>query len=335
MARNSNIEFLRIICIIMIIVMHVYGQYHTVDDSIVYHSSIFFNAICNTGVSIFVLISGYYGININLGKWLSLYNVTTFYGIIFLITCIIRPHYVVDATLVAKCIFPVFCNKYWFITSYLLLMALSKYIERMLNTLNRKEYKILIVLLAIFMIFSPTFLGVEIFNDSGKGFMNMLTMYVIGRYIAKFGFPRFISNYSKFLVPLLTFIVWAGNEMIDKYTGNRWYFCRDNNFLIVILAICIFYLFISAIYRHNETINKLAKYVFPIYLIHGIFLENVSIYLQNTNISYMLQIFAAICICTLLSIIVEFFRKLFLGGAFSYIELKETELIMWEYRGVF
>lgn len=325
--RNSNIEFLRIISILMIVIMHVYGQYQTVDDALVYHSSMFCNAICNTGVSLFVLISGYYGIKSNLKKWLSLYNVTTFYGIIFLIACLIRPNDVVNATLIVKCIFPVFFNKYWFITSYLLLMALSNYIEKMLNALSREEHKTLILVLTLFVIISPTLFIFEIFNDSGKGFMNMLTMYIIGRYVARYDFPQLIHKYSKLLVPLMTFVIWMGNELIDRYTGNRGHLCRDNNVLIVISAVCIFYLFISTADRHNETINKFAKYVFPIYLVHGIFIEDVSIYLQTTGIPYILQIFASIVILTLLSITVEAIRKLVLDWAFSRVAEIESKCI--------
>ncbi len=326
--RNSNIELLRVISIVMIVVMHVYGQYQTVDDGFVYHSSMLCNAICNTGVSIFVLISGYYGVKSNLRKWISLYNVTTFYGILFLIACFIRPHYAIDTTLILKCIFPVFCNKYWFITSYLLLMALSKYIDRMLNTLSRKEYKTLILVLTLFVIISPTLFRFEIFNDSGKGFMNMLTMYIIGRYIAKYGFIQLIHKYSMLLVPLLICLIWLGNEVMDRYTGNWWYFCRDNSVFIVVLAICIFYLFVSTTDRHDEAINRFAKYVFPIYLVHGIFLENLCLYLQSTSVWYILQIIVSVVISILLSIIVENFRRFVLGGAFLHLNEMENRYVM-------
>lgn len=325
--RNSNIEFLRIICIIMIIVMHVYGQYKTVDDNFVYHTSILCNAICNTGVSIFVLISGYYGLHASLKKWISLYNITTFYALLFLLSCIIRPHHIADSTLFIKGLFPVFCNRYWFVTSYLLLLALSAYIQKLLNLLSYKELLGLIIILSIFTIISPTLLVIEIFNDSGKGFMNMLTVYIIGRYIRLYGFPRLINKYSRIIIPTLTISIWLFNETINNYFGINSLFCRDNNILIIILAVSIFSSFISALPRQSSNINTFAQYVFPIYLAHDIFLENFALTMKSTNILYLVQIPLLVMSLILICIILEAMRRTILGGVFSCIENLETEQI--------
>lgn len=56
--RNSNIELLRIICILMIVTMHVFGEFRDVSDPLFRNTSVFINAFCNSGVTIFVLISG-------------------------------------------------------------------------------------------------------------------------------------------------------------------------------------------------------------------------------------------------------------------------------------
>ena len=324
--RNSNIEFLRIVCIIMIIVMHTYGQYRTVDDNVVYHTSMLCNAICNTGVSIFVLISGYYGLHANLRKWISLYSITIFYSLFFLLSCVIRPHYVVDITLVAKGLFPVFCNRYWFVTSYLLLMALADYIQRLLDILSRKELLGLVVILSLFTIVSPTLFVLEIFNDSGKGFMNMLTVYIIGRYIRRYGFPGLIRKYGNIMIPMLTIVIWLFNETVNRYNGINSLFCRDNNLLIVILAISIFYSFISALPRQSHNINAIAQYVFPIYLAHDIFLENFALTMKSTNILYLIQIPLLVMSLVLISIIFETMRRTVLGGVFSCVEKWETHL---------
>lgn len=63
--RNSNIELLRIVSICMIIIMHVLSFYKDFNDSYINHLTLFMNAFCNSGVTIFILISGYYGIRFN------------------------------------------------------------------------------------------------------------------------------------------------------------------------------------------------------------------------------------------------------------------------------
>lgn len=83
--RNSNIELLRIVCILMIITMHVFGLFRDIEDPIIVHSNVFINSFCNIAVTSFVLISGYYGVRTDYKKLLK-YNVTiTIYSIFFLI----------------------------------------------------------------------------------------------------------------------------------------------------------------------------------------------------------------------------------------------------------
>lgn len=306
----------------MIIVMHVYGQYKSVDTTLVNHSRILINAICNTGVSIFILISGYYGIRNNLQKWISLYNLTTFYGILFLTSAFFTSRNEVNSTLIVQCIFPVFCNKYWFVTSYLLLMALADYIQKMLDSLSHNDFLKLIVILSLFMILSPSLFHIEIFRDSGKGFMNMLTIYVIGRYLGKYGFPPLFVKLSKVLIPLIVFIIWFLIEITGKYD-----FCRDNNILITILAISIFQQFVHLTPKHNTLINMFAKFVFPIYLVHYIFLKVVAYFIQSTDVPYILQIWISIFIVLIVSVIVEFLRRVCLGKLETYADVFLTKAV--------
>lgn len=193
--------------------MHVLGYYKQFNE--LEHFSLFMNSFCNTGVSLFILISGFYGIKyIKWDKFFSLFNITTFYSIFALLFI-----YDIDNLSkfdIIKNVFPVFCNKYWFVTSYLMLMLFSEYIEKILCILTQHQMKLLILYLCVFVIFSPSLFIIEIFNDSGKGFMNMLTTYLIGRYLCKYGFPRFLTNNSKPLIPILTFIIWGGRNTLNN-----------------------------------------------------------------------------------------------------------------------
>ena len=83
--RESNIELLRILCIIGILMMHTFSSvYSTVSGfNLVYGT--FINSICNTSVSIFILISGYFGIKTNIRKIVSIEMVTVFYAFLSLV----------------------------------------------------------------------------------------------------------------------------------------------------------------------------------------------------------------------------------------------------------
>lgn len=69
--RDSNIESLRLVCMMLIVVHHrlVYGLYDVPfvlegqgDCSSLSGSAIILNSFCYIGVNVFILISGYYGI---------------------------------------------------------------------------------------------------------------------------------------------------------------------------------------------------------------------------------------------------------------------------------
>ena len=66
--RNSNIELLRIIAMMFIVIWHI--SVHAQKGELPSHNYI--AAITTTGVNLFVLISGYWGIKL---KWKSLLNI--------------------------------------------------------------------------------------------------------------------------------------------------------------------------------------------------------------------------------------------------------------------
>ncbi len=80
MVRNSNFEMLRIVAILYIVVMHS-SSFMIPNDYNFYWSQII-NAIGNTGVTCFILISGYYGIRFRWEKFLRLVYLTTIYSIV-------------------------------------------------------------------------------------------------------------------------------------------------------------------------------------------------------------------------------------------------------------
>ena len=69
MQRQSNIELLRIISILMIVIHHVlvHGIYNSVNNSTLH----FIDSFVIYGVNIFLLISGYFTLNL---KWKSVIN---------------------------------------------------------------------------------------------------------------------------------------------------------------------------------------------------------------------------------------------------------------------
>lgn len=94
---------------------------------------------------------------------------------------------------ILKSLFPICTNKYWFITSYVIIFCLVPFTEMLKNNVSQKQFRLLILILSMLFVISPSLFIVEILRDSGTGIVNMYLMYLIGRYIALYGFPKKLS----------------------------------------------------------------------------------------------------------------------------------------------
>lgn len=185
--RNSTIELLRVLCILMIVFMHLVGIWWDFCDNLFDKEFIIFvNSLCNCAVTIFMLISGYYGIRFNLKKIIRFEMMVLFYSILFILVqyCLIGG---VGAKEMVSSVFPLLTSKYWFYTAYVIIFFVSPYIHQLVNLLSKKQFKNLIGILLFFYVLSPTIIQLGVVNDSGKGVYNMFLVYLIGQYIGIYG----------------------------------------------------------------------------------------------------------------------------------------------------
>lgn len=166
---------------------------------------------------------------------------------------------------------PVISGKYWYITSYLLLLVFSKYINMVPEKLKKDDFeKLLLLMFTVFSVI-PTFLYFHIMNDGGKGFANMLMMYFIGRYIRIYCDGKGISTKSVVIMGVLSIgIGLVLNGILSLLRGEGVYapFARDCSSTIVLGSISIFMIF-KKINIKSKWINGLAKHVLAIYLFEG------------------------------------------------------------------
>ena len=157
--RQSNIELLRIVAMLMIIAHHV-----AVHSGFAFPSgSISFNRLWiqfiqmggKIGVNIFVLISGYFlvradGVKTNkvIKLWLQIftYSIITFFVIVF-----VSPQSFSIRALIENAL-PITYYKWWFVSAYFVLYLLSPYINKLLNSLDKKSYQRLLVLLFFLLV---------------------------------------------------------------------------------------------------------------------------------------------------------------------------------------
>lgn len=295
--------------------MHTYGVFYNTSEGFNLVYGVLINSLFNTGVSIFVLISGYFGINNSLRKYLRLEMEVLFYSILNIaIMCGMQNSW--ELKEIVKACFPIASGKYWYLTSYVLLMIFSKYIDKAPEKLTKKEFERLLLLL--FFVFSavPTIIQFHVMNDGGKGFANMLLMYYIGRYIRLYWDGK--CDCSKILVvgsgaAILGFGANMAFTMLRGGKGIYAPFARDCSSIIVVVSISIFLAF-KQLRLQSKIINCIASHVVAVYLfegtLHTLILKvfDIKLYGQKWYLFLLLGIYAIVLmVCC---IVIDMIRKI-------------------------
>lgn len=268
--RKSNLELLRLFCIFGIVSMHTFGTFYGTAEGVNLFYGVVINSIFNTGVSLFVLISGYFGIRSSGEKILKLWLQMLFYSVLSMaIISVIQDGWSTKGIIMS--FVPFSSGKYWYMTSYMLLMFFAEYINLIPEKMSKEKFKKLLILMLVVFSILPTILQFHVMNDGGKGIMNMLLMYLIGRYIKIY----YQETYSK------RQLLFAGGMVIGAGTAFNYCtsimrggtgicapFARDCSVIIIAASVIIFLLFMK-IKISSRLINGLARHVAAIYLFEG------------------------------------------------------------------
>lgn len=338
--RDSNFEVLRILCIFGIIYMHSFGDMLGEVTGFNLVVAVFENALFNTGVSCFILISGYYGLKFKAENLIKLDMIVIFYSVLGTIVQFLSGENVAFLDWV-RSFFPVISRSYWFISCYFCLVILSPYINLIPEKMNKKEFeKFLFVCLMIFSII-PTvfFISDNIMSDAGKGLVNMILVYLIGRYIRYYKDEHI--NRGKLLVLTVAsiFLTFSLNMILSiargVCTGN---FARDCSITIILSSVLIF-LFFKEWSFHSNIINFLAQHVIAAYVLETTVRNILNHYLLLPDYVDRWYLFAVttgyVLVVLFVCFIINIFRICIFGKGESYLirlivcsskEIKEKSL---------
>lgn len=251
--------------------MHTYGAIYSTSTGFNLVYGVLINSLFNTAVSIFVLISGYFGINGTVKKYIKFEIQVLFYSIVSeVVISLVNSNWSIK-DFIEVCL-PVSSGKYWYITSYMLLLLFSKYLNRVPEKLKTKDFEKLLLLM--FFIFSavPTVVQFHVMDDGGKGFANMLLMYFIVPYIRLYQNEELRNPKKVFTIGLIVILLgFVLNLILTMLRGGKGVyapFARDCSCIIIIASIAIFILF-KGVRIQSKIINQIAKYVIAVYLFEG------------------------------------------------------------------
>lgn len=278
--RNSNIEILRIISMIFIVLSH-YSSHNGIMN---YNLPIGINrfllnifVLGNIGVILFVLISGCFLIDsdkFSLRKLLKIVLQVWFYSIIIYIVCCICGFTKFSIRGLIVNFLPITSKRYWFVTSYIVLYIFHPFINKFLKTLSKQGW--LLFLGVCFILFSiiPTFLT-STANFYGNELIQFLIFYAIGGYLKKYGFDWLTKKRNIWMLIVTTLTLLLSVVAIDLLSikipmiGKYATYLYDRHSIVAILfSISLFVCFINKKPFHNRFINTISAATFGVYLIH-------------------------------------------------------------------
>lgn len=206
--RNMTVEYLRLVFISFIVLLHIlwedYGGLYGVTDnqSANAYIQLGLTNLVALGVTGFILISGFYGVKMKIGRIISLWIQTSFYALLSAVLIkIFWGGYIfknlIDAPL------SLFDGGWWFVTDYLILMLLSPFLNAGIEKIDKKTLGIVIVVLSFIMY------GAEWFHakNSTMPLLLFFNTYLIGRYVRLYPIQWLEKNRFVILILGLTLLV--------------------------------------------------------------------------------------------------------------------------------
>ena len=204
--RNLGIDFLRIVSMLMIVVLHVLGQGGVLNSSIPLSSNYKVAWLMETAsycaVNCYALISGYVGykskpkLSSITGIWLQVAFYTVGIGVI---AAPIFDNF--DKSYVLKTFFPVSNNFYWYFTAYFCIYFFTPFFNKIIKEVSDKRLKNLAILLFLMFSVLPTFAKQDLFfTNKGYSALWLAVLYILGGIIAKCELFKKLNSFLLFLI---------------------------------------------------------------------------------------------------------------------------------------
>lgn len=275
--RESNFEALRILSMFLIVLSHfaVHGTYQVPN----YPTSMglivdLLSFGGKLGSNLFVAIGAYFlvGKPFKMRRVSQLIVETWVYSLVILGIFMLIPGYEITSRRFFQSILP-FPDTYWFVTSYIFLLCVSGILNYVICNLSQKSYRYLLVFLGFFWSVLPTLLQPTVGLDNNTWF---IFLYLCVGYI-KLYVPRNHTQYRFWIKSAMISIVltwlWIvvhyalGNHVASYYQAATVQIAYYG-VLTVATTLCLFMIGYTHERYYSERLNKIAQYMFGVYLIH-------------------------------------------------------------------
>lgn len=284
--RNSNLEFYRVI-VMLLIVAHHYVSNSTLVDQLILHmttpNSIFlqlFVAWGKIGINSFVLITGYFMCtsSITVRKFLKLLLEVMTYKLVFYLVFLLSGYTPFSVSELVKAVLPFTHLSNNFVGCFLVFYLFLPFLSILVGNLTEKQHILLVLLsLAVYSVFD----SLPVFSVT----MNYVTWFVILFLIASFFrlHPKAVFDNTRFWgkASLACVAVVMVTAVIGAFMGGRFGFgslpyqlftqCLigdSNRVLAVATGVCTFLFFKNWKLGYHPWINALGGATFGVLMFH-------------------------------------------------------------------
>ena len=263
--RDSKMEILRILSMIMIVMHHIacHGGY-VFDGDVPAFNRIWVNLFeigGKVGVNIFVMLSGYFLIkgSFHWKKVLRLVMVVFFYSALIYFCFLIAGKTEFRWGDFFHKMLPIMFNEYWFITAYVITYLLSPFLNKLVNSLKEKELLTLLAILITIQSVVPLFAYSYLSNVGW-----FLTIYLAGAFVRLYGEKWLSKTTINILVFVITYLIIFVVEAFSSWSIAAMYTIPC--FVATLSLFCAFAF--SKKHFSNKFVNVISATTLGIYLIH-------------------------------------------------------------------
>lgn len=294
-ARQANIELLRIVVMVMVVVLHYLvkggAAISLAENFTVINVMLWLvKALCIAAVNVYVLISGYFLLE---AKWKTSRLVNLWFQVMFYSIGVPLVCFFLEAGEVKQwgvydwinVLFPVQMEHYWFITAYVVLYLLVPVLSAGVKQLSKTQHKWLIAGLLLVFSIPKTVIPIGIPTDRyGYDFGWFICLFLIASYIRLYGIPVFKRKRVSFAIYLVAvFGIWGISIVCALLSRKGLSFTHMmdmaycyNHLLVLVAAVALFYTFQYIRIPQGVVSNiicKISSYTLGVYLLH----ENLAV----------------------------------------------------------
>lgn len=288
--RMANLELLRCVAMMMVVVLHYLGKGGLLPDltgkslGSAGMAAWLMESFCIVAVNVYMFISGYFlctshfKLSRLITLWLQLWLYSVTFGVLGVLTGVVTET-TVDTHYFLTLFFPVSMGHYWFMTAYIFLYLLLPFAGTAVRKMTKQQMQLAVVILLLIFCVLKSVLPFRLEMDA-KGYdcLWYLCVFMAAAYIRRFGLPLLEKKGRGLLLYIVCGLLAFGGTLTLREVylrtgrlGRIVDICLEYNHIFAFLAALGLFMAFCRLRVNKKisgVINKIAPYTLGVYLLH-------------------------------------------------------------------